>query len=248
MKYKKEIEIVVNSGKLKAVLNYCTNGNYRNAYTLIIAHGFMGSMDGGGSTVNLADSVSELGNVLRFNFSNSEKLSDRVLELKEVVEFAKKNISKKIILLGRSLGGVASLIVASKDAEIIALSLWATPRTLKSIFLTVLGNEKYEKIINGKVVRGLTEKGGIILEPDLILDAYQYDLIELLKEWDLRPILILHGINDRIVNVSQARENYKTINSKIKKLVVLKDCGHSFKGCDFEAIKATKEWLKSVLE
>lgn len=246
MKNEKAIFVPVKSGKLKAKINYSKYGNYKDKKTLIIAHGFMGSIDGGGSASNLADSVSDLVNVLRFQFSNSEKLSNRVLELKEVVEFVKKNINKNIILLGRSLGGAASMIVASEDEDVLALSLWATPRSFKLLFSTVLGNENYEQVINGKVIDIQTEKGCIMIEPDLILDAYKYDLIKFLKKWNARPILLLHGVNDQLVNISEAKKNYEDINSKNKKIVVLKNCGHSFKDCDSETIKATKDWLRGV--
>lgn len=248
MNFNEELTIKNNNIKLKAFINYCRNGNYKNKYTLIMVHGFRGSMDGGGSSINFANNLADLVNVVRFEFSNSEKLSNRVRELKLVVDFVKNNLNKKIIIFGRSLGGVASIIVASKDFDIKALSLWATPRDLKKVFSNVLGSENYKKLIHGESIKYRDQKGLINIGPELILDAYQYDLVEAFKKWDLRPILILHGVNDQVVNVSQAEKNYETINSKNKKLVLLKKCDHSFSGCDDEVLKASKEWLRNIIE
>ena len=64
-------------------------------------------------------------NVLRFNFTGSQILSHQIEELNAVLDFAMKEYKNpRIFLLGRSMGGAASLVTASRRSEIAGLALW----------------------------------------------------------------------------------------------------------------------------
>ena len=57
---------------------------------LIMAHGFRGSMEGGGRAAYLSQMASLFVNVLRFNFTGSQILSHQIEELNAVLDFAMK--------------------------------------------------------------------------------------------------------------------------------------------------------------
>ena len=64
----------------------------------------------------------------RFNFNGSQILSRQVEELQAVIATVREKLKpQKLFLLGRSLGGAASMITASADESIDGLILWATP-------------------------------------------------------------------------------------------------------------------------
>ena len=57
---------------------------------LIMTHGFRGSMEGGGRAAYLSQMASLFVNVLRFNFTGSQILSQQIEELNAVLDFAMK--------------------------------------------------------------------------------------------------------------------------------------------------------------
>ena len=106
-------------GELSGVINLCeVEAKQRNV--LVIAHGFRGSMDGGGRARLLADEIGEsICTVVRFNFSWCTMLSNQIAELKSVLDFVRETLKpEKLFLLGRSFGGATSIVVACEEAVI----------------------------------------------------------------------------------------------------------------------------------
>ena len=126
MKIKPEETIQIQGpyGEINGILTPCIEENTA-APVLVLAHGFRGSMDGGGRAAVLAEMASECCNVIRFNFNGSQILSKQVEELEAVLAYVRIKFSAgKIFLLGRSLGGAAALVAASRSADITGLVLW----------------------------------------------------------------------------------------------------------------------------
>ena len=226
---------------LEGVLHSCKD--YESNVVLIMAHGFRGSMDGGGRAKYLACLASEFCDVLRFNFTADQKLTDQVVELTSVINFVKNKFpSKKIVLLGRSMGGAASLIVAEKNKNISGLILWATPNNLRATFLQVLGKDLYDKLDAGDTLFLEDERGKVIISPDFLTDFDKYDFLELLTTWN-RPILIIHGSSDNVVSLNQAKYAF----SKIKRentMKIIEDADHSFTEHGKIATEEVVDWLK----
>lgn len=129
MKIKPEEAIQIQGpyGEIQGILTPCIEEN-TTAPVLILAHGFRGSMEGGGRAVILAEMAAECCNVIRFNFNGSQILSKQIAEIEAVLDYVRLNFSgSKIFLLGRSLGGAAALVAAASAADIAGLVLWATP-------------------------------------------------------------------------------------------------------------------------
>lgn len=110
-------------GELQGVIHECEfPEGQRNV--LVMAHGFRGSMEGGGRAAQLAEEISEtVCTVVRFNFTWCTMLSNQVAELKAVLDFVRKTLQpEKLFLLGRSFGGATCIITACGEADVQKVS------------------------------------------------------------------------------------------------------------------------------
>ena len=106
-------------GELQGVIHECEIPEKRRN-VLVMAHGFRGSMEGGGRAAQLAEEISEtVCTVVRFNFTWCTMLSNQVAELKGVLDFVRQTLQpEKLFLLGRSFGGATCIITACGEAEV----------------------------------------------------------------------------------------------------------------------------------
>ena len=104
-------------GELSGVINLC-EAEAKRSNVLVMAHGFRGSMEGGGRAAKLADEISEsICSVVRFNFSWCTCLSNQIAELKAVLDFVRETLKpEKLFLLGRSFGGATCIVTACREA------------------------------------------------------------------------------------------------------------------------------------
>ncbi|MPM65387.1 hypothetical protein SDC9_112283 [bioreactor metagenome] len=226
--------------KLLVALHEPPNENLNAA--LIICHGFRGSMDGGGRAVKLAERAAALGfTVIRFAFTPVQSLSSQIEELSAVVDYCRCNVCSKVILLGRSMGGSCSLAFAALDERIAGLCLWATPSNLFETFQMSLG-DNYKLLIEGKTVELNDEYGNLVMKPNFIEDFKSYDLLDCIKNIK-SPVLIIHGSQDEVVSLQQARQMWHYANNP-KQLVIIEGGDHQLsKHADFAADNVL-EWLK----
>ena len=185
-------------------------------------------------------------NVLRFNFTGSQILSHQIEELNAVLDFAMKEYKNpRIFLLGRSMGGAASLVTASRRSEIAGLALWATPNDLHAT-LKCAGQRELQPFKNGETLNLEDERGSITLTPDFVSDLDNYDLQAMLKAWQKRPLLVIHGSEDETVNVEQAQRSF-ALAGRPKKLVIVNGADHSFTNHSNKAAEEVIGWLRSRL-
>lgn len=228
-------------GAIECIVNSCEKAK---APVLIMAHGFRGSREGGGRATALAAKAQQYVDVVRFNFNGSQILSRQIEELQAVIAAVRRQLpDRKIILLGRSLGGAAALLTSAQDEIIAGLILWATPNNLRQTFLQALGREQYELLNSGVTLHLADERGRLDLTPDFLTDIDKYDIDEVLRTWRQRPVLILHGAADETVDVSQARRNYELLNVR-KELHIFTAGDHSFTCCSSEAGEIICKWLQ----
>ena len=233
-------------GEIDMVITPCTVKENTQP-VLIMAHGFRGSMEGGGRAKYLADLAGEIAHVVRFNFNGSQILSKQVEELEAVLAYVRLKFSAgKIFLLGRSLGGAAALVAASRSADITGLVLWAAPNDLQATFRNALGAEAYNALSAGQTLYLNDERGELTLTPDFITDFAKYDLQGILRNWRKRPLLILHGEKDETVAVDQARLTF-ALAGVPKKLVIINGGDHSFTNHGNKAAAEVVGWLKDRL-
>lgn len=110
-------------GELQGVIHECEIPE-RRRNVLVMAHGFRGSMEGGGRAAQLAEEISEtVCTVVRFNFTWCTMLSNQVAELKGVLDFVRQTLQpEKLFLLGRSFGGATCIITACGEADVQKVS------------------------------------------------------------------------------------------------------------------------------
>lgn len=233
-------------GKLSGVINLCElEAKRRNV--LVIAHGFRGSMDGGGRARLLADEVgASICTVVRFNFSWCTMLSNQIAELKAVLDYVRETLQpEKLFLLGRSFGGATSVVVAcgDKTCRPDGLVLWSAPNSLKSTFVQVLGEEAFQAALQGKTIVLDDERGHDEIPPAFVKDLLQYDVAELLKKWRQGPLLIIHGGQDCIVSPDQAATNFEIAGGD-KELHYMEGDNHHLDLHYKEAGELVKNWLK----
>ena len=110
-------------GELQGVIHQCEIPE-RRRNVLVMAHGFRGSMEGGGRAAQLAEEISEkICTVVRFNFTWCTMLSNQVAELKAVLDFVRQTLQpEKLFLLGRSFGGATCIITACGEADVQKVS------------------------------------------------------------------------------------------------------------------------------
>lgn len=246
VKFDEHLKISGPYGDMDAKFQPCQDDEAPNNL-LIMAHGFRGSMEGGGRAAYLSQMASLFVNVLRFNFTGSQILSHQIEELNAVLDFAMKEYENpRIFLLGRSMGGAASLVTASRRSEIAGLALWATPNDLHATFKNALGSENYNRLKNGETLNLEDERGIITLTPDFVSDLDNYDLQAMLKAWQKRPLLVIHGSEDETVNVEQAQRSF-ALAGRPKKLVIVSGADHSFTNHSNKAAEEVIGWLRSRL-
>lgn len=110
-------------GELSGVINLC-EAEAKRRNVLVMAHGFRGSMEGGGRAAQLANEIGEsICSVVRFNFSWCTMLSNQIAELKAVLDFVRETLQpEKLFLLGRSFGGATCIVIACEEERLAAAS------------------------------------------------------------------------------------------------------------------------------
>ena len=230
VKFDEPLTITGPYGDMEAKFQPCQYDDAPNNL-LIMAHGFRGSMEGGGRAAYLSQMI----------------LSHQIAELNAVLDFAlKKYNNPRLFLLGRSMGGAASLVTASRRSEIAGLALWATPNDLHATFKNALGDENYSRLKGGETLDLEDERGSLTLTPDFVSDLDNYNLPLLLKNWQKRPLLIIHGSADETVAVEQAQRSF-ALAGRPKKLVIVNGADHSFTNHSNKAAEEVIGWLRAHL-
>ncbi len=240
-----EVCIAGPRNELQAVVHYPQGVAAQEASWLVMSHGFRGSKDGHGRAVELAEQVSAKGmGVVRFDFTPCESLDRQVEELLCVTEWMQLQGWRSLVLLGRSMGGCASLLAAGQlGRRVKGLCLWATPGDLQATFQNALGREAYRQLEHGNSMELQDEWGRLYLEPDFISDFAMLSLPAKLVALGPLPLLILHGTEDELVPVEQARI-YANAALGPCEVVLLEGADHRFSEHFRESAAAVTAWLE----
>ena len=118
----------------------------KNPPCVIASHGLLSSKDSE-KYIAMGETLSQKGMaLLRFDFRGigesegkweDDTVSRRITDLRSAIDFVRSyaGLRNRIGLLGSSLGGYVTLIVASVDKEIRASVIWATPFHLDGLEL-----------------------------------------------------------------------------------------------------------------
>lgn len=205
---------------------------------IIACHGLFSNKDGRKYT-QIAEELSDQGlAVLRFDFRGcgdsqgkleETTLTGRMADLEAVLDFIdqKPEIDNRIGVLGSSLGGCVSILVAAEDRRVKAVVTLATPAHLTELF--------WEK--------GYYRSEGFRLKRAFLDDIRRYDLVEAMGRLNC-PILIVHGEADRQVPIHHAHALYESTGQP-KGLRVIPGADHRLTDPRHrsEAIRLSLDWF-----
>ena len=215
----------------------------KNNAVLVMAHGFRGSRDSGGRAAGVAYQEAAHMSVVRFNFTGTQIISRQIEELRAVLrEVCLRAPGCRLFLLGRSLGGAASIITAAQTAGLAGLILWAAPNDLRFTFHYVMGEENYARLDAGETLHFNDERGECALTPDFLTDFDQYNLEDCLRRTRL-PVLLLHCAGDEVVLVQQAKRNAEVLGER-SELHIFAGGDHSFTEYSEQAGEIIADWLR----
>ncbi len=147
---------------------------------------------------------------------------------------------EKLAVVGFSGGAVVSIYVAAKDKRVKAVALGACPAYTKETmkeFVKVIVESGRMGSLRGKTETYATKK------------VYE-DVLKLMPtKWigkiSPRPVLIVHGEKDELVNVDDAFRLYSKAKEP-KKIVIIPDAQHKLR-LNKKAVETFIDWLKEKL-
>jgi len=219
------------------------NPETANGPVVIVCHGFIGSKEGGGMALIMGEKLGQRGfNVLLFDFSGIGEseglfehttLSDQVDDLKCAVNWCMAAGLGPVFTTGRSFGGTTAICHAANDLRVEGVCTWAAPARLKVLF-----NNYSEEPRNA-------EKEEIIYKSKTFFDDRdKYDVPTMASSLSPRPLLIIHGENDEVVDPTDARLIYES-SGHPKKLVYIHGADHRFLGHHQEVWDVFFAWLEN---
>jgi alpha/beta superfamily hydrolase len=158
---------------------------------------------------------------------------DYISKLKEV---DKNHIS----VMGFSGGAMVSIYVTARDKRIANLVSFCSPIRISFLNdrIKVLGFIEHQRSlsISGNTMPTLT--------PEELMHGFdEIDPLNCVDKISPRPILIIHGDTDDLVNPEQAYDIYKKAKQP-KELVIIKGAGHRLRH-DEQAMNTAEKWLKA---
>lgn len=206
---------------------------------VIASHGLLSSKDSE-KYISLGEGLSHKGiAMLRFDFRgigesegrmDDDSISRRLTDLDSAISFVKSymGVGSEIGLVGSSLGGYISLIMASMDKEIKATVVWATPFHLNNLSS---GRESEEYHYPGDV---------------FLMDLKRHPLMPVLHK--VSNCLIIHGERDELVPLDHALNIFSHLNLP-KEIHIIGGADHRLTDSNHRknAIELTVDWFKKFL-
>ncbi len=244
-----KVKINNKSGQKLAGLLH-TQGN--SGPLVIFCHGFTGSKEGKGKALEMAEELSRSGwSTMLFDFAgNGESegdfvnltLTGQIADLAAVTNYCRQRGFYPLITLGRSLGGVTAICHAAGDSNIGGVCTWSTPANLYELLLPAAVEEL--PLDEDAVVALAGREGLIYVKRSFFTDILKYDICSLTKAVAPRPLLIIHGREDRLVPPAEAEKIYDCAGAP-KELHWIDHGNHQFSGHYREAWAIVIKWLNS---
>lgn len=174
----------------------------------ICCHGMLSTKDSEKHT-RLAEILAARGMAaLRFDFAGCGEsagvfgettYSSRVADLEAAIAYLVELGAGRLVLFGSSMGGAVALLAAARDERVVAVAT-----------LAAVGHPADIESRHPEVAAAIREHGYVDLSqgrlgPAFIEDARQHDVISAVGVI-LAPILVIHGVEDEVVPVSDAHD------------------------------------------
>ncbi|KAF1084265.1 esterase [Sporotomaculum syntrophicum] len=211
---------------------------------VVVCHGFVGSKEGGGMALLMGEELGQRGfNVLLFDFSGIGEseglfeqitLSDQIDDLKCAVDWCIAAGLGPVYTTGRSFGGTTALCHAASDSRVEGVCTWAAPARLKVLF-----NSYAEQQVEAN------KEGEIYKSKKFFDDRDVFDIPAMAGLIAPRPLLIIHGEKDEVVNPADAQLIYAS-SGEPKELVYIPKADHRFIGHHKIVWDTFFAWLDSI--
>jgi alpha/beta superfamily hydrolase len=162
-------------------------------------------------------------------------------------------------VVGRSLGGTIALYALAGDHRVRGFALWATPPdhygNIRNFIVGRYGRVGYLSFLVLSYIDRIHDLGkaarielfGLTLRlKDLRSKTMALRGAQLLSEIEHPPVLLLIGDRDEYVTLKEIEDFEKSVSGKVRSQT-LADTGHTFKGAEDLAVKATVEWFEGLL-
>ncbi len=218
---------------------------------VVVCHGFTGSKEGGGRALKMADKLAELDySTVLFDFSgcgdsegtwDSLTLTSQITDLKSVIHWCQIKGFEEVYLNGRSFGGSTALCCAPQSESVKAVCTWAAVAKPAALFKSLVNHTIKGP---GKEFVEIIDDSGFIhqIKKNFFYDLEKYDVLDCAAEISPRPLLIIHGTEDKTVPVSQARELYEAAHEP-KELLTIDGADHRFTNHIIPVWNSFFQWL-----
>lgn len=147
----------------------------------------------------------------------------------------------RLFLLGSSAGAAVSVYVAANDSRISSLVTFACPAD----FGFLASRQQVNSTIAHFRTIGVIREAGFPHSIDDWVNGFnEVAPIHWIDRISPRPLALIHGENDDLVPVEQARKLYKKAGQP-KQLLIIPGAGHRLR-FEEKAVTAALDWLKSV--
>jgi uncharacterized protein len=204
--------------------------------TVVFFHGFMSDMMGKKPKAIQKFCRKNKYNFLGFEYSGHGKSSGKFTngniskwtqEAKELIKSKVKN-SNDLIFIGSSMGSWIALNLLNKFHKQIKgfIGIASAPEFLEELMWKKFNKKIKKKIMTEKIYH-LDHAGFVYpLTSQLILDGRKNKIFNK-KNYHKFPIILFHGLNDKVVPISFSKKILKIFKNSKKKLIKIKNGDHS---------------------
>ena len=220
---------------------------------LIICHGFTGSKEGGGRTLEMGRFLSSKTgiSVLVFDFAGNGQsqgqfedltLSGQIKDLTTAVTWCRERIPGPVLTMGRSFGGTTVICQAAEDHRVRSVCTWAAPARPYDLFAGLAtGRSPDSELITLQSPEGSLQIKGAFLD-----DLKKHDVLRSAGLIAPRRLMVVHGRRDESVSPRDAEKIYAAAGEP-KTLRLIPDADHRFQINAGLAWEATLEWIRTAL-
>mgnify|MGYP006302741355 CR=1 FL=1 len=219
---------------------------------LVVCHGFTGSKEGGGRTLDMGRFLADRTGVavLVFDFAGHGEsrgafedltLSRQIRDLGAVVDWCGSELGLPVLSTGRSFGGTTVVCRAAADERIRAVCTWAAPGRPYELFHGMAADQ------DGRWVTFSSSEATVRLRRAFLEDLKQYDVLAAAGALAPRPLMVVHGDQDNDVLPREAELIHASAGEP-KAIRIIPDADHRFQVNAGLAWEATREWIECVMQ
>jgi dipeptidyl aminopeptidase/acylaminoacyl peptidase len=257
------IHIPTEHGELSTVIHYPTGGHQQENKQqsrwplIIICHGFVGNKIGVDRLfVKAARKFNSSGYmVLRFDYAGCGEstgdygaggLDAMVEQTRRVVDYVSDMDCvdpSRIILLGHSLGGAASILTSSRDSRVKTLVLWSSVAQPLNDIVRIVGESRYEEANQ----KGSVDYQGYALSKQFFDSLTKQHPFQHTSKFS-GDVFLVHGTSDEVIPVDYCFQYQRmfwlrSTGQCDKEVILQADHTYSTHQSSEQLLNRTNEWL-----